>query len=57
MSADAINEKLVITIGDNSIEYGLNAYATSFNNADQRLKQLLVSLANYSAAAKSYTSK
>lgn len=54
MPANLINKKIVISDGVNSISYGLSAYITDVNNTDYNLKQTLISLAEYSAAAEQY---
>lgn len=54
MSADKLNDTLILSDGVNSVAYGLNAYATATNNTDSKLRQLLVSLSDYSSAAQSY---
>lgn len=54
MPANRINDSIVIGDGINSVQYSLNAYSTSFNNTDAKINQLLMSLSDYSAAAKQY---
>lgn len=55
MSARQINSPIILSDGNKSIAYGLNAYYTSLNNTDINLDNLLFSLSEYSSAAKEYT--
>lgn len=57
MPADSINGTLELSDGQNTVYYGLNAYATSINKMDHTLYNMLVCLSEYSSAATYYLSK
>jgi hypothetical protein len=54
MPASTINEQIVLSNSRQSLSYGLSSYITSMNNSDDTLNNLLISLSEYSSAAKVY---
>jgi len=54
MSASEINDYIILTTSEYNLSYGINTYSTSMNNSDGKLHQLLISLSEYSSAAKKY---
>lgn len=54
MPADTINDHIVITTYNGSVEYGLNAYVTSLNLSSGSLVDLLRAMSQYSYAAEYY---
>lgn len=54
LSASEINDHVVLTTSAHTLTYSIHSYSTSMNNSDSKLHQLLISLSEYSSAAKKY---
>ena len=57
MPAHLINNRVIISDGVNSVEYGLSAYVTATNNYDSAVDDLLNCMSEYATAAKVYVAE